>query len=299
LKGEVTTKIRHDEKEIEVVVKLPEEDRKNIDAIKRTLIQTPDGALIQVKEIADIYYEKGPNRISHQNNERNLTISCNVNDRDIGGAVDEIKKAIADQVDFKTGYYVAYEGQFVNREKATNLILWLSLLSFAIIVVLLYNKFKSLAIVGQILISIPFALIGGLIAIMLTGGDMSIASMIGFIALCGIASRNGLMLITRYVDMMEQDKMEFNHELLVKGSIDRLVPVLMTAVTAILAMLPLLFESDAPGKEMLYPVAVVITGGLITSTFLEIIITPVLFKIIGQKAVDRYIKAKEKGPLIP
>src|SRR5690606_10987991 len=138
------------------------------------------------------------------------------------------------------------------------IILGLSLISLVLIILLLYSKFKSWAIVLQIMLSIPFALTGGLIAVMLTEGNLSIASMIGFIALAGIASRNGLMLVSRYLHLMQEEKMAFSDEMIVKGSVDRLVPVLMTALTAILALIPLLFEPNASGKEMLYPVAVVI-----------------------------------------
>lgn len=293
LKGKTITHLRSEEKRIAVVMRMPDEKRENLDEIGQIAIETQLSGLVPLSELADIYFKKGPTTISHQNTQRNIIVSCNVADRDVGSTVKEIKESIKDQVDFDNGYFVTYEGKFENRDSAARNMLLLGLLAFVGTLILLYNKYRSWWLVLQILMSIPFALIGGLVAIMLTDGTISLSSLIGFIALAGIASRNGLLLIGRYITMMDEENQEFNDSMIVLGSQERLVPVLMTAFTAILALIPLLFDPLAPGKELLYPLAVVMVGGLITSTVLEIIVTPVVFKMIGKKAVKQFLNHKQ------
>ncbi len=294
LQGTTITHLRVEEKRIAVVMRLSKDEREKEESINGIMIETPSAGLVPLDEIATVEFVKGPSAISHQNTQRNITVSCNVADRDIGSVVEEIESQIKDEVEFDNGYFVVFEGQYANRDSAAQNMLLLGLLAFLLTVVLLYGKYKSWLLVIQVLMSIPFAIIGGIVAIMMADGIMSLSSMIGFIALAGIASRNGLLLIGRYITMIEDEGQELNDDLIVRGSQERLVPVLMTALTAILALIPLLFDPLAPGKELLYPLAVVMVGGLVSSTFLEIIITPVVFKMIGKKAMKSYLSSKQE-----
>ncbi len=294
LQGTTLTHLRVEEKRIAVVMRLSKDEREKEESINGIMIETPSAGLVPLKEIATVEFVKGPSAISHQNTQRNITVSCNVADRDIGSVVEEIESQIKDEVEFDNGYFVVFEGQYANRDSAAQNMLLLGLLAFLLTVVLLYGKYKSWLLVIQVLMSIPFAIIGGVVAIMMADGIVSLSSMIGFIALAGIASRNGLLLIGRYITMIEDEGQELNDDLIVRGSQERLVPVLMTALTAILALIPLLFDPLAPGKELLYPLAVVMVGGLVSSTFLEIIITPVVFKMIGKKAMKSYLSSKQE-----
>nr|WP_317128345.1 efflux RND transporter permease subunit [Hymenobacter radiodurans] len=166
--------------------------------------------------------------------------------------------------------------------------------SLAGIFLVLYSHFKSTYMVGQIMLNIPLALIGSVVAVLLTGGTFSIASLVGFITLTGIASRNGIMMISHYIHLVEHEGEKFGRRMIVRGSLERLVPVLMTALVAALALVPLTLAKDAPGKEILYPVATVILGGLLSSTFLDIIVTPVVFWLVGEKALAQYFASHQE-----
>jgi HME family heavy-metal exporter len=256
--------------------------------IANTRIETPSGALIPVSQVADVSYEPGPNTINHENTQRRITISMNVADRDLGSTVQEVQARITQQVKLPAGYYLTYGGQFEIQQSASSKILWLSLFSLAGIFLVLYSHFKSTLMVGQIMLNIPLALIGSVVAVLLTGGTFSIASLVGFITLTGIASRNGIMMISHYLHLLEHEGEQFGKAMIIRGSLERLVPVLMTALVAALALVPLTLAKDAPGKEILYPVATVILGGLLSSTFLDLIVTPVVFWLFGEKALAQY-----------
>ncbi|PCH68478.1 MAG: CusA/CzcA family heavy metal efflux RND transporter [Bacteroidetes bacterium] len=292
--GKVVSQILDEEKRFDLVLKLPENERNNIDAIKQALMETPSGQLIPVKEIADIYFENGPNTINHENTQRRIVISCNVSERDLGSTVAEIQKLIGNSLALPQGYFINYGGQFERQKSASNMILFLSIFSVAGIFLALYSYFKSSRFVLQVMLNIPLALIGSIAAVLLTGGVFSVASLVGFITLTGIASRNGILMISHYIHLVEHEGEKFNREMIVRGSLERLVPVLMTALTAAFALIPLTLSKDAPGKEILYPVATVIIGGLISSTLLDMIVTPVVFHLFGEKALEKYLKHKNK-----
>lgn len=295
--GEVATQVLDGQKRFDVVLKLSESERNDIESIKRVLIETPSGAMVPVSAVADIFYENGPNTINHENTQRRITISCNVADRDLGSTVKEIQERIDNNVKFEPGYYVTYGGQFKSQQSASKMILILSLFSLAGIFLVLFSHFRSTLIVTQIMLTIPLALIGSIIAVWLTGGVFSVASLVGFITLTGIASRNGIMMISHYIHLVEHEGEQFNRQMIIRGSLERLVPVLMTALVAALALIPLTLSKDAPGKEILYPVATVILGGLLSSTLLDIIVTPVVFHLYGEKALKKYIERKRKKEL--
>ena len=286
--GEVVSQMLDGQKRFDLIVKLPEDQRNDVASISSTRIETPAGALIPVSEVADVSYEPGPNTVNHENTQRRISISMNVAGRDLGSTVKEVQARIAQRVRLPPGYYLTYGGQFESQQSASQKILWLSLFSLAGIFLVLFSHFKSALMVGQIMLNIPLALIGSVVAVLLTGGTFSIASLVGFITLTGIASRNGIMMISHYIHLVEHEGEQFGKAMIVRGSLERLVPVLMTALVAALALVPLTLAKDAPGKEILYPVATVILGGLLSSTFLDIIVTPVVFWLVGERALAQY-----------
>jgi Cu/Ag efflux pump CusA len=193
----------------------------------------------------------------------------------LGSAVDEIERRVRESVVLPEGYFFTMEGQFRARQQASGRIFWLSLVAFSVILVILYSSYSSFAIALQLLVAVPAAFVGGAFALALTGQTMSVAAMVGFISLGGIAARNGLLLISTYLKRME--RAELSEQLIIEGSLERLSPVLMTALTTGLGLVPLVIGGDAPGKELLFPVATVILGGLVTSTLAELLIRPGLF----------------------
>jgi CzcA family heavy metal efflux pump len=290
--GKVTGQILDGQKTFDILLRATDEERSNIENIRNTMIDTPEGNLIPLHQIASIEYTSAINSVWHENTQRRIVISCNVQERDLGSTVKEIQERISTDVQLPQGYFIEYGGQFESQQSALKLILFLSAFSVAGIFLVLYSHFKSSRIVLQIMLNIPLALIGSVIAVLLTGGTFSIATLVGFITLTGIASRNGIMMISHYIHLVEHEGEQFGIHMIVRGSLERLVPVLMTALTAALALVPLTLDSQASGKEILYPVATVILGGLISCTLLDIIVTPVLFYLFGEKALNTYFQNK-------
>ena len=297
LSGSVVSQMLQGQQRFDIIVRARDSERSSIDDVQEALIQTPSGALIPLKLIADAVYENGPNTINHENTQRRIIVSCNVAERDLGSTVEDIQRVIAQNVRMPEGYFVNYAGQFESQQSASKLLLILSLFSFAGIFFVLFTHFRSPLIVAQIMLNIPLALFGSVLAVLLTGGVFSIASLVGFITLTGIASRNGIMMISHYIHLVEHEGEKFSKEMVIRGSLERLSPVLMTALTASLALVPLVLSKDAPGKEILYPVATVILGGLLSSTLLDIIVTPVVFYKYGEKALKQYFDRHEKKEL--
>ncbi len=293
--GKVTGQILENGKSFDILLRTTDEERTNIDAIRNTLIDAPDGSLIPLQQIAQIEYTTSINSIMHENSQRKIGVSCNIQGRDLGTAVREIERTIAEQVELQPGYYVEYGGQFESQQSATKLIVWLSAISFAGIFLVLYAHFKSVAFSLQIMLNIPLALIGSVVAVWLTGGTFSVATLVGFITLTGIASRNGIMMISHYIHLVKEEGEVFGLPMIIRGTLERMVPVLMTALVAALALIPLTLNPQASGKEILYPVATVILGGLVSSTLLDMIVTPVVFYTFGRKSLERYLTAENKG----
>ena len=296
--GKVTGQILDGQKSFDILLRTTDEERTNIDKIRNTIISTPSGNLIPLQQVADIEYTNSINSVYHENTQRRIVISCNVQGRDLGTTVNEIQSKIKTQVKLPQGYFVNYGGQFEAQQEASKLIGILSIFAFLGIFLVLYSHFKSSRIVAQIMLNIPLALIGSVIAVFITGGTFSIATLVGFVTLTGIASRNGIMMISHYIHLIEHEGEKFSKEMIIRGSLERLVPVLMTALVAALALIPLTMDAQASGKEILYPVAVVILGGLISSTLLDMIVTPVVFYLFGEKALDTYFKSKNKSKIV-
>lgn len=288
--GKVVGQILDGQKTFDILLRSTDEERSNIENIRNTMIDTPEGNLIPLQQIASIESTTAINSVWHENTQRRIVILCNVQGRDLGTTVKEIQATIGKELALPEGYFLEYGGQFESQQSASKLIMILSVFSIGGIFLVLYSHFKSSRIVWQIMLNVPLALIGSVVAVMLTGGTFSIATLVGFITLTGIASRNGIMMISHYIHLIEHEGETFGKEMIIRGSLERLVPVLMTALTAALALVPLTLDPQASGKEILYPVATVILGGLVSSTLLDMLVTPVVFYKFGEKALETYFK---------
>jgi CzcA family heavy metal efflux pump len=294
--GEVVSQVLDEQKTFDMVIRYDDRFRDNIQSINSALLDSPTGK-IPITAVAEILEDKGPNVINRENMQRRIVVQANVSGEDLGTVVENIQEKISTEVKLPQGYFVTYGGQFESQQSASRLILLLSIFSFGVIFLVLYMHFKSAMIVAQVLLSIPLALIGSVVAVYLTGGVMSIATLVGFVTLTGIASRNGIMMISHYLHLIKEEGENFSKHMIIRGSLERLVPVLMTASATALALIPLILAAGQPGKEILYPVAVVIFGGLISSTLLDIIVTPAVFYVFGEKAVKKYSKEIQQNEI--
>jgi hypothetical protein len=268
----------------ELVLRLPDAQRSPQD-LARTLIDTPAGR-IPVSSIATVEETDGPNQIGRENGRRRIIVYANTEGGDMGQVIRDIRGIIAN-TPLPPGNFVSLEGQFQAQEQATRLIAGLSLVSLAMMFLVLYSRYRSVVLAGIVMANIPLALIGSVVAMWIAGVSLSVASMVGFITLAGIATRNGILKISHYINLVKFEGESFGQAMIVRGSLERLTPVLMTALVAAFALTPLLLAADAPGKEILHPVAVVIFGGLVSSTLLDTLLTPVLFWLFGKKATQR------------
>lgn len=293
--GKVISQILDGQKTFDLVLRAIPEDREHLENIRKTQIHTPDGTLIPLESIARIEYEKGINSVSHENGQRRIVVSCNVQGRDLGSTVQAIQRAVSEKVVMPQGYFLEYGGQFEAQKDAARLIGILSIFAFLGIFLVLFSHFRSWRIVLQIMLNIPLALVGAVVAVWWTGGTFSVATLVGFVTLTGIASRNGIMMISHYLHLIEHEGEQFSQKMIVRGSLERLVPVLMTALVAALALIPLTMDPQAAGKEILYPVATVILGGLLSSTLLDMVVTPAVFWFWGEKAVSEYFSRNDAG----
>jgi HME family heavy-metal exporter len=270
---------------IDVVVRLADDERSTA-GLGAMLIPTPGGP-IPLRLVADIEETDGPNQIQRENTRRRLVVQANT-----GGAADLTKiiaeiRAVIAATPMPSGYSVALEGTFEAQEKAARLIGALSLVSLALIFLILYSRYRSAVLALVVMSIIPLALIGSVVALLVSGQPLSVASMVGFVTLAGITARNGILKISHCINLAVIDGMAFGRELVLRGSLERMTPVLMTALSAGLALLPLMWVPDAPGREILYPVAITIFGGLISATLLDLVLTPLLFLMLGEKPLAR------------
>ncbi|MCW7541913.1 efflux RND transporter permease subunit [Aquabacterium sp. A7-Y] len=271
----------------ELVLRLPDPRRSPQD-LANVLLDTPAGR-IPVSSIATVEESDGPNQIGRENGRRRMVVYANTDGSDMGRVIGDIRAVVA-QTALPAGTFVSLEGQFQAQEQATRLILALSLLSLAMIFMVLYSRYKSVVLTGIIMANIPLALIGSVVAMWIAGVSLSVASMVGFITLAGIATRNGILKISHYINLCRFEGESFGPTMIVRGSLERLPPVLMTALVAAFALTPLLLAADAPGKEILHPVAVVIFGGLISSTLLDTLLTPLAYALLGERATRRLLE---------
>lgn len=274
--GLTVSQVLEDQKVFDVVVRLDDSARQSIESLGRTLIDTPMGAKVPIAQVADVRIDQGPNTINRENVQRRIVVQANVSGRDLGSVIDDVRSAINSRVQLPTGYTVQYGGQFEAQEKASRQITLLSIIAIIGIFILLYLALKSARPALLVMANLPLALIGGVVMVFLSGGTLSIASLIGFITLFGIATRNGIMLITHYHHLIGREGCGFR-EAIVRGSMERLSPILMTALVTGVGLIPLALGKGEPGKEIQQPLAVVILGGIFTSTFLNMIVIPALY----------------------
>lgn len=287
LQGEVVSQVLEGQRRFDLLVRLEEEYRTDYANIGRLRIDLPDNrGQVELRELAEIGEGVGANAVNRENAHRRIVIRCNTQDRDLASAVEEIRNRIGASVVLPEGCFVEYGGQFESQQSATRTIVVLAGVSVIGMFVVLMILFPSVRIVLQILNALPTAFIGGVFALAITNQTLTVASLVGFISLGGIAVRNGILLVTHYFHLMKEEGEAFSEQMVMRGSLERLAPVLMTALTAGIGLIPLVLGGQAPGREILYPVATVILGGLVTSTFCEFLIHPGLFwRFSGQDAV--------------
>ena len=277
LGGTVVSQVYDRGRSFDVTVKIDDKDREGMEAIKNLMIDGANGK-IPLSYVADVVSTSGPNTISRENAQRKIVISANVAGRDLHGVINDIQQNIKTQVSLPEEYHVEYGGQFESEQAASRILLLTSIISLLIIFMLLFHEFKNLSVSGVIMLNLPLALIGGVISIWLTSGEISIPAIIGFISLFGIATRNGILLVSHY-NQLRSTGMSL-HDSVIYGSLDRLNPILMTALTSALALIPLAVGGDLPGNEIQSPMAKVILGGLLSSTLLNGFIIPSVYMII-------------------
>lgn len=275
MQGRVVSQFFEGQRTFDILLRLDEVYRQELDELDRLHIELPNGGTTVLGTIARIQQGGGPNTINREKARRRLVVRVNTQGGDLGGVVEEIQRQVSQKVVLPQGYFITYGGQFEARQTAQKQILGFSVVSMLVVLAVLYSVFPSISLVMQILVAIPTAFVGGVAALMLTDQSLSVAAMVGFISLAGIAARNGLLLIGSY----EQLKLQLgpSQEMILQGSMERMAPVLMSSLTTGLGLLPLMVGGTQPGKEMLYPVATVIVGGLVTSTFCEFLIRPGLY----------------------
>ena len=290
LGGKEIAELREGQRAVNLVIRLPLEWRDSPEKIARLPIETESGQRIPLSLVADVREAKGPNVIFRENSQRRFTIAIKPTVRDVGALVARLQSEVREKVKLPEGYFITYEGEFQAQKDATERIVLFSAVVFLIIVFLLYGYFQSMALALQVMLSIPLSLIGGLVYTWLKVDNISIATLVGFIAVGGVAARNGIMMLSHYLHLMKHEGEGFTREMVERGTLERMVPVLMTALAAGIALIPLVLAGDQPGKEILHPVAVVIVGGLISSTLLEFLVRPLIFFHLGRKAAAQAIE---------
>ncbi len=291
VEGERITQIVEGNRRFDLLVRLPESAR-GPQALADLLIETPTGH-VPLSKIAKVEESDGPNQVSRENSRRRIVLSANTDGRDMSKVIVDIRAELAARP-LPEGYFTALEGQFQAQETAAKLITLLAAVSLAMIFMVLYSRYRSTALTLIIMGNIPLALIGSVIALWISSQPLSVAALVGFITLTGIATRNGILKISHYINLCAFEGEQFGQAMIVRGSLERLTPVLMTALVAAFALLPLMLSADAPGKEVLHPVAVVIFGGLVSSTLLDTLLTPLMFWLWGKPSLERLLAAKEK-----
>ncbi len=294
LQGETVSTVLDNGRMFDIVMRLNDKSRLSKDDIEKIPFETVRETIVPLGFVADVEEAKGPNMINRESVHRRIVVQANVKERDVVSVVNDIKKVLKDNLELPEGYFIQYDGQFQAQASAQKTILILSILSFVGMFLALYMHFRSVNLSLQVMLTIPLALIGSIAGLWLTNGVFSIATLVGFITLVGIASRNGIMLLSHYLHIMKHEDEDFDLKMLYRGTSERLVPVLMTALTALLALTPLLLAAGEAGKEILYPVALVIFSGLFSSTFLSLIVNPIIFWKFSRKTVINLLHTEKE-----
>jgi HME family heavy-metal exporter len=286
VEGEKVTQIVEGGRRFSLIVRLPESAR-SIEGLRQILIETPSGR-VPLSKIATIEDSDGPNQVSRDDGKRRIVLSANAQGRALSEVIEDIRKVVGD-AKLPEGYFITLGGQFQAQEEASKLVGLLSIVSLTLMFVVLYSRYKSVKLSVLIMANIPLALVGAVIGLWISGQPLSVAALVGFITLAGISVRNGILKVSHYLNLMRQEGEEFDHKMILRGSLERLSPVLMTAFVTAFALAPLLFEAERPGTEVLHPVAVVIFSGLISSTLLDTFLTPAMFWLFGRKDAERLL----------
>ena len=292
--GRTVSQVVDRQQVFDLIVRMDEPYRVDVEKLGDLSINLPTGGRVPLDAVAVIREGSGPNTINRENARRRIVVQCNTVGRDLDGVVREVKERLSPiEAELPPGSFIEYGGQFESQRQATRMIGLLSLVSLGGMFVLLYTLFHSVNLSLQVLASLPMAAIGAVGAIVLTNQSLTIASMVGFVSLCGIASRNGILLIAHYLHLVRHEGEEFTPEMIERAGKERVAPMLMTALTAGIALVPLVLAAGEPGKEILYPVATVILGGLVSSTVLDFFVHPALFWCFGMRDAQKVIKVSE------
>ena len=278
--GEAVSQVLENQRTYDIIVRFDDASRQSVETIAATLIDAPAGLKVPIAQVADVRVDQGPNTINRENVQRRIIVQANVAGRDLGSVIDDIRRNIGRGVALPEGYFVQYGGQFEAQEQAARKITIMSGVAILGIFLLLYLALGSTRLALLVMANLPLALIGGVVMVFLSGGTLSIASLIGFITLFGIATRNGIMLIMHYQHLIHEENVPFR-QAIVQGSLERLSPILMTALVTGVGLIPLALGAGKPGNEIQQPMAVVILGGIVTSTFLNMIVIPALYLKYG------------------
>ena len=294
VEGEKITQIVEGGRRFALVVRLPESAR-SVEGLSQILIETPNGR-VPLSKLATIEDGDGPNQISRDDGKRRIVLSANASGRALSEIVADIRAVVA-ETKLPEGYFITLGGQFTAQEEASRLVGLLSIVSLVLMFVVLYSRYKSTRLSALIMVNIPLALVGAVLGLWLSGQPLSVAALVGFITLAGISVRNGILKVSHYINLMRFEGENFDHKMILRGSLERLSPVLMTALVTAFALAPLLFEAERPGTEVLHPVAVVIFSGLISSTLLDTFLTPVMFWLFGRRDAERLLEDKDAEAL--
>ncbi len=299
MNGTVVSEVLEGMRTFDLLVRMKDEYREDIEQLKRLSIQLPEGGIVPLSSLAQIYDSGGPNVVNRENVRRRIVIQCNVAERGVVDVVEDIKLAIAPVVaTLPSGYFVEFGGQFQSQQTASQLILVLFVVSMVAVFLVLFTLFRSVNLSLQVMAALPMAFIGSVAALVLTGQTLTIAAMVGFISLAGIASRNGILLLQHYLHLVEHEGEQFTPAMIIRAGRERLAPVLMTALTSGIGLVPLVLSAGEAGKEILYPVATVILGGLISSTLLDFFVHPALFWLFGLKSARRVVSSAANDVLL-
>ncbi len=291
MEGEVISRLNQGQFFYPIVVRLAADDRASLQSLRELMIRTHRNELLALADVADVRMGLTSNNVNRENVSRRMVVSHNVEGRSLGEVVGDVDRAL-DRVreGMPPGYSIRISGQFEAQEEATRVIIVLSALSLLVMFLVLFAHFRSVNLAAQVLLNIPAAFLGAVTMIVLTGQTLSIATLVGLVALGGIASRNGILLIDHYLHLMREEGMPFGDAMILQAGRERIVPVLMTTLTSGIALLPLVLAPGQPGRELLYPVGTAIVGGLITSTLLDVLLTPGVFKLFGRKAAEAHLE---------
>ncbi|MBN8628128.1 MAG: efflux RND transporter permease subunit, partial [Planctomycetes bacterium] len=298
MNGRTVSEIALGQRKFDLVVRLDDDFRLDPAKLSRLALNLPAGGRIPLSSVAEIRQASGPNTVNRENVRRRIILQCNTADRDLNSVVTDIQARVAPIVaTLPSGYFLEYGGQFESQKNASRMIGLLSLISLAAMFLALYTLFRSVNMALQVLSALPMAAIGAVAALVVTGQSLTVAAMVGFISLSGIASRNGILLIAHYLHLVRHEGELFTPQMIERAGKERMAPMLMTALTAGIALIPLVLAAGEPGKEILYPVATVILGGLISSTLLDFFVHPALFWLFGRRDAEHQVEVGETDEL--